>query len=198
MTASSSPTPAPPTSTFAALQVRNYRWWFGGQAVSLVGTWMQSVALSWLALELSHSGSVIGAVMAAQFLPVLLLGAYGGLLADRMDKRRLLLMTQTTLGALSLVLGVLTLSHAIELWMVFVIAGLLGIAVAVDTPTRQSFVIEMVGSEHVQNAVSLNSILVNASRAVGPAIAGVLIAAFGVGLCFVLNAASFGKNWSSL
>ncbi|MBO9531996.1 MAG: MFS transporter [Solirubrobacteraceae bacterium] len=185
-----SPT-SPTDSTFAALRVRNYRTWFAGQAVSLVGTWMQSVALSWLAFELSASGSVIGFVMAAQFVPVLVLGAYGGLLADRMDKRRLLLLTQGALGTLSLLLAVLVLGGLIALWMVFVIAVLLGVAVSVDTPTRQSFVIEMVGAEHVQNAVSLNSILVNASRAVGPAMAGVLIAAFGVGVCFAVNAASF-------
>ncbi|MEH3055377.1 MAG: MFS transporter [Patulibacter minatonensis] len=183
--------PPPGSRTFAALGVRNYRWYFGGQAVSLAGTWMQAVALSWLALELSGSGSVVGAVLAAQYLPVLLLGAYGGVLADRLDKRRLLLVAQAVHGSLSLVLGVLALTGAVELWMVFAIAAALGVVVSVEMPARQSFVMEMVGPAHVGNAVSLNSILVNATRAVGPALAGLLIAGFGVGVCFVLNGVSF-------
>ena len=177
--------------TFAALHVRNYRLYFAGQGVSLVGTWMQSVALSWLAFELSHSGTVIGLVLAMQFLPVLLFGAYGGLIADRTAKRPLLIATQTALGSLALLLGVLTVTHAVRLWMVFVIAGLLGTVQAADAPTRQTFVMEMVGGERVQNAVSLNSVLTNASRAVGPAIAGGAIATVGVGVCFLANAVSF-------
>ena len=129
---------------------------------------MQSVALSWLVFELTHSGTAIGLVLAAQFLPVLTLGAYGGLIADRVPKRPLLMGTQTALAALALLLGLLTVTHTIELWMVFVIAVLIGIVTAVDTPTRQTFVMEMVGGDRVQNAVSLNSVLTNASRAVGP------------------------------
>jgi MFS family permease len=154
----------------AALRVRNYRLYFAGQAVSLIGTWMQSVALSWLVFELTHSGTAIGLVLAAQFLPVLALGAYGGLIADRVPKRPLLMAT--ALASLALLLGLLTVTHTIELWMVFVIAALIGTVTAADTPTRQTFVMEMVGSDRVQNAVSLNSVLTNASRAVGPAIAG--------------------------
>ncbi len=180
-----------PAGTFAALQVRNYRLFLAGQAVSLTGTWMQSVALSWLVFELTHSGTAIGLVLAAQFLPVLALGAYGGLIADRVPKRPLLMGTQTALAALALLLGLLTVTHTIELWMVFVIAALIGIVTAVDTPTRQTFVMEMVGGDRVQNAVSLNSVLTNASRAVGPAIAGGLIASVGIGVCFLVNGASF-------
>ena len=179
------------TETFAALRVRNYRLFFSGQAISLIGTWMQSVALSWLAFELSHSGTTMGLVLAAQFLPVLLLGAYGGLIADRLPKRRLLMGTQTGLAAMALLLGVLATTHSVRLWMLFVIASALGVVLAVDTPTRQSFVTEMVGGERVQNAVSLNSVLTNASRAVGPAVAGGLIATVGVGVCFLANAGSF-------
>jgi MFS family permease len=171
--------------------VRNYRLYFTGQAISLIGTWMQSVALSWLAFELSHSGTTIGLVLAAQFLPVLLLGAYGGVIADRLPKRRLLMVTQTGLGVMALLLGVLAITHSVRLWMLFAIAPALGVILAADTPTRQSFVTEMVGGERVQNAISLNSVLTNASRAVGPALAGGLIATVGVAICFLVNAASF-------
>ena len=178
-------------ATFAALHVRNYRLYFSGQAVSLIGTWMQTTALSWLVLELTHSGTMIGLVVAVQFLPVLLLGAYGGLIADRVPKRPLLMVTQCTFGVLALLLGVLTVTHAVRVWMVFVVAALLGLTTAADNPTRQAFVMEMVGAERVQNAVSLNSVLTNASRAVGPAIGGLLIASVGVGTCFLADAASF-------
>lgn len=183
--------PRQPHDTFAALHVRNYRLFFIGQAISLVGTWMQSVALSWLAFELSRSGTMIGLVLAAQFLPVLVFGAYGGLIADRVVKRPTLIATQTALGSLALLLGVLSITHSIRLWMLFVIAGGLGMVLALDNPTRQSFLMEMVGGERVQNAVSLNSVLTSASRAVGPALAGGLIAVVGVGICFVANAGSF-------
>ncbi|MGO9906626.1 MAG: MFS transporter [Solirubrobacteraceae bacterium] len=177
--------------TFAALRIRNYRLYFAGQAVSLAGTWMQSVALSWLVFELTHSGTAIGLVLAAEFLPVLVLGAYGGLVADRVPKRPLLIGTQTALASLATILGVLVITDVITLWMVFVLAALLGVVLAVDNPTRQTFVMEMVGNERIQNAVSLNSVLTNASRAVGPAVAGGLIALVGVGICFLANAASF-------
>ena len=171
--------------------MRNYRLYIAGQAISLTGTWMQSVALSWLAFELTHSGTAIGLVLAAQFLPVLALGAYGGLIADRVRKRPLLMGTQTALASLALLLGLLTVTHSIELWMVFATAAVIGAVTAVDNPTRQTFVMEMVGPGRVQNAVSLNSVLTNASRAVGPAIAGGLIASVGVGVCFLANGASF-------
>lgn len=138
-------------ATFASLRVRNYRLYFTGQAISLVGTWMQSVSLSWLVLELAHSGTMIGLVVATQFLPVLVLGAYGGLIADRVSKRPLLIGTQSALGSLALLLGVLTVTHSIRLWMIFTVPVLLGTVQAADNPTRQTFVMEMVGADRVQN-----------------------------------------------
>jgi MFS family permease len=183
---------------FAALAVRNFRLYFAGQAVSLAGTWMQTVAQSWLVLQLTGSGTVLGLVTATQFLPVLVLGPYGGLIADRVDKRRLLLGTQSALGLLALVLGLLTVTHAVRLWMVFVLPAALGTVTSVDQPARQTFVPEMVGRERLQNAVSLNSVLTNASRAVGPAVAGVLIATVGIGVCFLANAASFAAVLAAL
>ncbi|OJU84417.1 MAG: MFS transporter [Solirubrobacterales bacterium 70-9] len=176
---------------FAALSVRNFRLYFGGQAVSLVGTWMQSVALVWLVLELTGSGTLLGVVVAVQFLPVLVFGAYAGLVVDRVGKRRLLLLTQSAMAALALALGLLTVSGAMTLSLVFVFAVLFGLVNAFDNPARQAFVIEMVGDDRLQNAVSLNSAMVNASRAVGPAVAGGLIAIVGVGVCFLINAGSF-------
>ena len=142
-------------------------------------------------LQLTGSGALLGLVAAAQFLPVLLLGPYGGLIADRVSKRRLLLVTQAALGLLALTLGLLTVTHLIRLWMVFILAVALGMVNSVDQPTRQTFVPELVGRDRVQNAVSLNSVLTNSARAVGPAIAGVVIAAAGIGVCFLANAASF-------
>ncbi|MFJ8160067.1 MFS transporter [Streptomyces sp. NPDC096136] len=180
-----------PKVTFAALAVPNFRLFFAGQSVSLIGTWMQAVAQAWLVLQLTGSGTALGLVVAAQFLPVLLGGPYGGLLADRADKHRLLTATQSTLGALALVLGLLTVTHAVRLWMVVVLAVALGVVNAVDLPTRQTFVPELVGPELLRNAVGLNSIMISATRAIGPAAAGILIATVGVGACFLANSASF-------
>ena len=170
-----------PGGTFAALRTPNYRRYFTGQAISMVGTWMQSVGQSWLVLELTHSGTALGLVAAAQFLPVLLLAPYGGLLADRADKRHLLMGTQTVLGLLALTLGLLVVTGAVQLWMVVVLAVLFGLVNAVDNPARQSFALEMVGRDRLRNAISLNSVLVNVARALGPAVAGVLIATVGTG-----------------
>ncbi len=177
--------------SFASLDNRNYRRFFIGQSVSLVGTWMQSIGQSWLVLELTGSGTALGLVVAAQTLPVLCLAPYGGLLADRADKRKLLLATQCSLALLALTLGLLDLSGVIALWMVIALAAGLGLTNAIDNPTRQAFVSEMVGADAVANAVSLNSVMTNAARAVGPAIAGILIVTVGVADCFLLNAASF-------
>jgi len=179
------------SSTFAALGTPNYRRYFAGQAVSLVGTWMQTVAQAWLVLELTGSGTALGLVAGAQFLPILLLAPYGGLLADRLDKRTILIASQWVLGAMALTLGLLTVTGAVELWMVVALALGLGLVTAIDNPARQSFAQEMVGPGGLRNAVSLNSVLVNAARAVGPALAGVLIATVGIGLCFLINAASY-------
>ena len=177
--------------TFRSLGVRNYRLYFFGQIVSMSGTWMQSVAQAWLVLELTGSGVALGAVTALQFLPTLVLGPWGGLIADRVDKRRLLVWTQSASAALALVLGLLTVTHVVTLWMVYALALGLGLVTMIDMPTRQTFVMEMVGREYVTNAVSLNGVIVNASRIVGPAVAGVLIATVGVGSSFLVNAGSY-------
>ena len=179
------------TATFAALANPNFRRFFYGQAVSMIGTWMQSVAQSWLVLELTGSGTALGLVIALQTLPVLFLAPYAGLIADRVDKRSILVGTQSAMGVLALVLGLLTVTHSVSLWMVYVLAVGLGLANAIDNPTRQAFVLEMVGQNHLRNAVTLNSVLVNAARAIGPAIAGTLIATIGVGVCFLVNAGTF-------
>lgn len=178
-------------TTFASLRTPNYRRFFAGQAVSLVGTWMQTVAQAWLVLELTGSGTALGLVAAAQFLPILLLAPYGGVLADRLDKRTILIATQCALGAMALTLGILTVTGAVRLWMVVVLALALGVATAIDNPARQAFAQELVGAGGLRNAVSLNSVLVNTARAVGPAVAGVLIVTVGTGPCFLINAASY-------
>lgn len=178
--------------SFASLQNRNYRRYFYGQFVSLSGNWMQNVAELWLILTLTGSGIAVGFTTALQFLPMLLFGAWGGLIADRVPKRRLLLLTQGLHMAAPLAMFALALEGALVPWMVFALVFVRGSVNAVDYPTRQAFVMEMVGGERVVNAVSLNSVLVHAARITGPAMAGVLIATVGVEPCFVLNAASFG------
>lgn len=176
---------------FAALAVPNFKLFFTGQSISLIGTWMQTVAQGWLVLELTHSATMVGLVVAAQTLPILLVAPYGGLVADRVNKRVLLVGLQTTLGLLALILGLLTVTNLVTLPEVFVIAFVLGIVNAFENPTRQSFLLEMVGAAHVRNAVSLNSVMVNGARAIGPAFAGIIIAWGGLGVCFLLNAASY-------
>jgi len=177
--------------TFAALANPNYRRYFHGQAVSLIGTWMQVIAQSWLVLQLTGSATALGVVIALQTLPTLVLGPYAGVVADRMDKRRWMIGLQSGMGALALLLGLLTITGAVQLWHVYALAVLLGMNNCFENPARQAFVLEMVGPAELRNAVSLNSVLLNVARAVGPAIAGIVIAAGGVGLCFLLNAASF-------
>jgi MFS family permease len=179
-------------SMFASLRVRNYRLFASGQVVSLSGTWMQRVAQDWLVLNLSHnSGTAIGFTTGLQFAPVLLFGMYGGVIADRYNKRRVLIITQVASGLLALALGLLDLSGAVELWHVYVLAFALGIATAIDSPVRQSFVTELVGPSLLPNAVSLNSATFNIARVLGPATAGLLIAATGTSWVFLINAASF-------
>lgn len=177
--------------TFASLHNPNYRRFFAGQAISLIGTWMQRIAQSWLVLEITGSGTAIGGVVAMQTLPMLLLGPYGGVVADRVDKRRLMIGLQSGMGVLALVLGLLTITDVVTLWHVYVLALLLGFINCFENPARQSFVLELVGAEHVRNAVSLNSVLANGARIIGPAVAGAIITAGGLGVCFLLNAASF-------
>jgi MFS family permease len=192
------PAPAPLPGTrrarlgvFEALRVPNFRLYFVGQAISLSGTWMQSVAQAWLVLELTSSAAMVGTVVAIQTLPVLLVGPFGGVVADRADKRALLVVLQLVMGLLALILAVLTLTGRVQLWQVFVLAFVLGSADSFEKPARQSFIVEIVGPETVRNAVSLNSVMVNGARIVGPALAGLMIAAGGLGLCFLLNAVSY-------
>ncbi len=177
--------------TFSSLKIRNYRLYFIGQGISLTGTWMQTVGQAWLVLELTGSGTALGLVIALQFLPVLLFAPFGGVLADRFSKRKLLFMTQTVAGLLALILAVLVFTHTVQLWMVYVLAALLGCVNSIDNPTRQSFVFEMVGGERLRNAVTLNSTEINFARIIGPAIAGVVIASVGIAMCFFINAASY-------
>jgi MFS family permease len=177
--------------TFAALAVPNYRRYYGGQAISLIGTWMQMTAQSWLVLTLTHSSTALGIVIALQTVPVLILGPYGGVIADRIDKRRMMIALQSAMGIQALILGVLTVTGAVRVWEIGVLAALLGLNNAFENPARQSFMLELVGAEHLRNAVSLNSVLVNMARTIGPAVAGLLIASVGDGVCFLFNAASF-------
>jgi MFS family permease len=177
--------------TFASLSNPNYRRYISGQSISLVGTWMQTIAQSWLVLQLTGSATALGLVVALQTLPTLVLGPYGGVIADRMDKRKLMIGLQSMMGALALLLGLLTITGVVQLWHVYALAFLLGLNNCFENPARQSFVLEMVGPTDLRNAVSLNSVLVNCARAVGPAVAGIVIATGGIGLCFVLNAVSF-------
>ncbi len=176
---------------FRALRHRNYRLFFIGQLISLTGTWMQSIAQGWLVLRLSNSPAMLGLVAAAASLPVLLLSLPAGTLADRVSKRRLLLVSQVVAMALAVILAWLTLTERIEVWHVVTLATLLGMVTAVEGPARQAFTVEMVGREDLLNAIALNSSIFNAARTVGPAVAGVVVALIGEGPAFALNAASF-------
>ncbi|MFG2286290.1 MFS transporter [Streptomyces sp. NPDC048595] len=182
---------APRKGTFSSLRIRNYRLFATGQMVSNTGTWMQRIAQDWLVLSLTGSSAAVGITTALQFLPMLLLGLYGGVIADRFAKRRLLLLTQSAMGLTGLALAALTLSGQVQVWHVYLVALLLGLATVVDNPARQAFVSEMVGQDELRNAVSLNSANFQSARLIGPAVAGVLITAFGSGWAFLLNGLSF-------
>jgi MFS family permease len=175
----------------AAFRHRNFKLFWGGQAVSLVGTWMQQVGQAWLVLQLTSDPVALGIVAAAQFTPVLFLGLFGGLVADAVSKRKALVVTQTAAGLLALVLGVLVVTGTVQVWHIFGLALLLGVVNAFDMPIRQSFVVEMVGYSDVANAVALNSSVFNLTRIIGPAIAGVTIASIGLEPLFFVNAASY-------
>jgi MFS family permease len=177
--------------TFSALSVPNYRRFYTGQAISLIGTWMQSVAQGWLVYTLTHSATDLGLVVALQTLPVLVLGPYGGVIADRVDKRKLMVVLQSAMGVQALVLGILTVTGMVKFSEICVLAVILGLNNTFENPARQAFILEMVGPDEIRNAVGLNSTLFNAARVIGPAVAGLLIAIVGTGLCFLLNAASF-------
>jgi MFS family permease len=177
--------------TFASLRNDNYRLYFFGQATSLVGTWMQTIAQSFLVFHLTGSAVDVGLIVALQTLPVLLLGPYAGVVADRVDKRKLMIVLQSLMGVQALVFGILTITNVITLWQIGILAVLLGLNNTFENPARQTFVLEMVGPKDLRNAVTLNSVLVNVARAIGPAAAGIIIAAGGYGVCFLINAASF-------
>ncbi|HVA22910.1 MAG TPA: MFS transporter [Chloroflexota bacterium] len=194
----SPPTATRVSQTFASLRSYNYRLYWFGQLISQAGTWMQVVAQAWLVLQLTHSPFALGTVSALQFLPVLCVTLFAGVIVDRLPKHRLLLATQSVALAQAVALAVLTASGRIQLWEVYVLAALLGLVSAFDQPTRQSFVMELVGRENIVNAVALNSAQFNAARLIGPAIGGVLIASFGVAICFFVNAVSFLAVLASL
>lgn len=179
------------TRAVAPFRHRNYRLFFGGQAISLVGTWMQQVAQAWLVLTITNDPLWLGIVAAAQFLPVMILGLFAGVLADVLPKRQTLLAVQVVMMVLAALLAVLTATGVVQVWMIVLLAILLGCANAVDMPVRQSFAYEMVGPKDVGNAVALNSAMFNGARVVGPAVAGLTIGIFGIAIAFALNAASF-------
>ncbi|MGW1211129.1 MFS transporter [Streptomyces sp. NPDC002499] len=179
------------SSMFSSLRVRNYRLFFAGQVVSNIGTWMQRIAQDWLVLSLTGSATAVGVTTALQFLPMLLFGLYGGVLVDRLPKRRTLLFTQSSMGLIGLALAALTLSGHVQVWHVYLAAFAAGLATVMDNPARQSFVSEMVGPDQLQNAVSLNSANFQSARLVGPAVAGVMITGVGTGWAFLFNGLSF-------
>lgn len=187
---------APPTSRglprgLAALRHRNYRLFFVGNLISVIGSWMQTTAQSWLVVSITASAFKLGLLNVCQFAPVLILGLFAGVAVDRLPKRRLLLVTQGASGLFALILAVLDRADTIQLWQVYLIGVGIGVVNAFDMPARQAFVVEMVGKDDLSNAIALNASIFNTGRLVGPAIAGVLVAAFGTAVCFALNAVSF-------
>jgi MFS family permease len=182
----------------SSMRHRNYRLFFFGQLVSVMGTWMQTVAQSFLVLGLTHSGTDLGLVTAVRFLPILLFGPAGGLFADRRDKRRILYVTQALSGVLAAIFAILTGTHVIQMWLVYVLALSLGLVNVFDNPARQSFISEMVPPDDLPNAVTLNSVSMNLARVFGAAVGGVLAAVLGLALCFACNAVSFVAVIASL
>jgi MFS family permease len=185
--------------TFASLRRhRNYRLFFTGQLISVSGTWMQNVALAWLVVELTHSPIAVGALAFCRFIPFTVFGLFAGVLADRIDNRRLVIATQATSMAFSAVLATLVLTDTATLWMVYALAVLSSTAIVFDAPGRHALTFQMVGRQELPNAVALNASLFNGSRVIGPALAGVIIAAWGVGICFAINTISFLAVLASL
>jgi len=201
VTVATAPKPAatsPRRRVLGALRHRNYRLFFGGQLVSTIGTWMQSIAQPWLVLQLTHSALLVGLALAMQYLPMLVAGPFGGLVADRFPKRRVLQITQTAFIVPALFLFAATFAHTATYPMVLACAFVWGVIQVVDVPTRQAFAIEMVGREDLMNAIALNSSIWNSAAVIGPSVAGVLIAVVGVPLCFLLNAVSYLAAIASL
>ncbi|HEY2792280.1 MAG TPA: MFS transporter [Micromonosporaceae bacterium] len=186
------PTPADePVSMFGSLRIRNYRLFAGGQTISIVGTWMQNIAIGWLALQLSHSGTALGVVMAARFVPILFFGPWGGLLADRVDNRRLLTVTQVSLVTLSTALAVLSWRGLVTLPLLVALELMLGVTNVFDNPSRQNLIAQLVDRRHLGNAIALNSTTINMAKVAGPGVAGLIISTFGITPCFVCNAISY-------
>ena len=177
--------------TFVALRHRNFRLFWFGQLISLTGTWMQTIGQAWLVLELTHSAWLLGVVGALQFLPVMLFSLFGGVLADRLPKRKVLLFTQSFAMLQATILWILVATGHVQIWEVLVLASLLGLTNSIDMPTRQAFVVEMAGREDLPNAIALNSSLFNMARVIGPGLGGLIIALLGVAPLFLLNAISF-------
>lgn len=177
--------------TFSSLYIRNYRLFYIGQVISTSGTFMQSVAQAWLILQLTNSGIALGITSTLQYIPFLILGPYGGVVADRFPKRKILYITQILSGLLALTLGLLVATGLVRVWMVYALATCLGLVTVFDNPARQTFYMELVGPEHVRNAVTLYSILVNVARMIGPTLAAALIAGFGLAPCFLINGLSY-------
>jgi len=177
--------------TFESLTIFNYRVFWLGQLVSVSGTWMQTTAQAWLVLKMTNSPLALGTVTMLQFLPVTLLTLFGGVLADRLPKRKVVFCTQMVAALQALLLAVLVLTNTVQLWQIYALALLLGVVNAFDNPTRQAFVVELVGREHLQNAIALNSSLFNSARVIGPAIGGIVITAVGIGQAFLFNGLSF-------
>jgi MFS family permease len=177
--------------TFRSLRHRNFQLYFGGQLISVAGTWMQAVAQAWLVYEISHSDLTLGLVGFAAAIPALLVSPWGGVIVDRVPKRALLIVTQASAMMLALILAMLAFTHTVQVWHVVVLAGGLGLVNAFDGPARQAFVVEMVGREDLTNAIALNSMMFNSARVIGPAIGGLLLASVGSGWCFLLNGLSY-------
>jgi MFS family permease len=178
--------------TFTSLRKHyNYRLYFSGQFLSQVGTWLQSAAMAWLVLQLTHSAFAVGLLAFWQFGPYALLGLFGGALADRMDHRKTLILTQVALALCSTTIAILTLTHTVVLWEAYAIAAMRGLSLVLNNPSRQAFIFQMVGRDELPNAIALNSSLANATRILGPGIGGILIASFGVGVCFAIDALSY-------
>ena len=177
--------------TFRALQHRNFQLFFAGQLISLTGTWMQTIAQSWLVYDMTGSSLLLGTVGLCSQLPVFLLAPVGGLLADRVNRQRMVIGTQTASMILAFILAALQLSHHIAVWHILVLSGLLGVVNAFDLPARQSFLSDMVGREDLMNAIALNSSMFNGARTIGPAVAGIIVYRIGEGWCFFVNAVSY-------
>ena len=175
----------------SSLRHRNYRLFFSGQLISLIGTWMDTVAESWLVYRLSHSALLLGLAAFASQIPVFLLAPFGGVIADRFDRRKVVIWTQSLSAVLAMALAILTLTHVVTIWEVIVLAALLGFVNAVDLPARQAFIVDMVSRDDMMNAIALNSSMFNGARVIGPAVAGIVVAAIGEGWCFFANAISF-------